>query len=171
MSRESADGVRIDQPSVSRAGMENLAASPARSDGNVEPLTLVEFVVLPEPTVLPESPELPPPQADRKATNVAMTASLVWFFMALSLSHDGGIGMLCDMPLAVDRRQNRTLLSASMARKYAPNATVGLHASPWMMPYDANDGVTLGNFMLALGAGDSDFVATDPSGRDAGYYT
>lgn len=59
----------------------------------------------------------------------------------------------------------------AMTRKYAPNATVGLHASPWMMPYDGNDGVTLGNFMLALGAGDGDFIATDPSDRDAGYYT
>lgn len=59
----------------------------------------------------------------------------------------------------------------AMVRKYAPNATVGLHASPWMQPYDVDDGKTLGAFMLALGAGDSDFVATDPSDRDAGYYT
>jgi hypothetical protein len=59
----------------------------------------------------------------------------------------------------------------AMVRKYAPNATVGLHASPWLMPYDANDGQALGNFMLALGAGNGDFVATDPSDRDAGYYT
>ena len=58
----------------------------------------------------------------------------------------------------------------AMVRKYAPNSTVGLHASPWMLPYDSNDGVVLGNFMRALGAGDSDFVATDPSDRDAGYY-
>jgi hypothetical protein len=58
----------------------------------------------------------------------------------------------------------------AMTRKYAPNATVGLHASPWMAPYDSDDGRTLGNFMLALGAGDGDFVATDPSDRDAGYY-
>ena len=58
-----------------------------------------------------------------------------------------------------------------MVRKYAPNATVGLHASPWMQPFDPDDGLTLGNFMLELGAGDSDFVVTDPSDRDAGYYT
>jgi hypothetical protein len=58
----------------------------------------------------------------------------------------------------------------AMVRKYAPNAAVGLHASPWLMPYASDDGQTLGNFMLALGAGDSDFVATDPSDRDAGYY-
>jgi hypothetical protein len=58
----------------------------------------------------------------------------------------------------------------AMVRKYAPNAKVGLHASPWLMPYASDDGVTLGNFLLALGAGDSDFVATDPSDRDAGYY-
>ncbi|MBU1237681.1 MAG: hypothetical protein KJ634_03585 [Gammaproteobacteria bacterium] len=58
----------------------------------------------------------------------------------------------------------------AMVRKYAPNAAVGLHASPWLMPYDSDDGQTLGAFMLELGAGDSDFVATDPSDRDAGYY-
>jgi hypothetical protein len=58
----------------------------------------------------------------------------------------------------------------AMVRKYAPNAAVGLHASPWMRPFDSNDGIDLGNFMLALGAGDSDFVATDPSDRDAGFY-
>jgi hypothetical protein len=58
----------------------------------------------------------------------------------------------------------------AMVRKYAPNAKVGLHASNWLAPYVDNDGQVLGNFMLALGAGDSDFVATDPSDRDAGYY-
>lgn len=58
----------------------------------------------------------------------------------------------------------------AMTRKYAPNAKVGLHASNWLAPYVNNDGRVLGNFLLALGAGDSDFVATDPSDRDAGYY-
>jgi hypothetical protein len=58
----------------------------------------------------------------------------------------------------------------AMVRKYAPNATVGLHASPWLQPFDANDGQALGSFMLALGAADSDFIATDPSDRDAGFY-
>jgi hypothetical protein len=58
----------------------------------------------------------------------------------------------------------------AMVRKYAPNAAVGLHASNWLAPYVDKDGQVLGNFMLALGAGDSDFVATDPSDRDAGYY-
>jgi hypothetical protein len=57
----------------------------------------------------------------------------------------------------------------SMARKYAPNVAVGLHASPWtyMAPGDAD---AVGKFMLALGAGDGDFVTTDPSDRDAGWY-
>jgi hypothetical protein len=58
----------------------------------------------------------------------------------------------------------------AMVRKYAPNAAVGLHASNWLAPYVDKDGQVLGNFMLALGAGDSDFVATDPSDRDAGFY-
>lgn len=58
----------------------------------------------------------------------------------------------------------------AMVRKYAPNAKVGLHASPWLAPYASDDGTTLGAFMRELGAGDSDFVATDPSDRDAGYY-
>jgi len=57
----------------------------------------------------------------------------------------------------------------SMARKYAPNVSVGLHASPWtyMAP---GDGEVTGRYMAALGAGDGDFVTTDPSDRDAGYH-
>ncbi|HTY02201.1 MAG TPA: hypothetical protein VMC81_00575 [Rhodocyclaceae bacterium] len=58
----------------------------------------------------------------------------------------------------------------AMVRKYAPNAAVGLHASDWLMPYITNDGQVLGNFLVELGAGDSDFVGTDASDRDAGYY-
>lgn len=57
----------------------------------------------------------------------------------------------------------------SMVRKYAPNASVGLHASPWT--YTAKgDGEVTGQYMAALGAGDGDFVTTDPSDRDAGWY-
>lgn len=58
----------------------------------------------------------------------------------------------------------------AMTRKYAPNAKVGLHASPWLSS-QAGDGVATGSFMLALGAADGDFVVTDPSDRDAGYYS
>jgi hypothetical protein len=58
----------------------------------------------------------------------------------------------------------------AMVRKYAPNATVGLHASPWNYTV-AGDGAATGAYMLALGAADGDFVVTDPSDRDAGYYT
>lgn len=58
----------------------------------------------------------------------------------------------------------------AMTRKYAPNAKVGLHASPWLY-FQSGDGSTTGNFMLALGAADGDFVVTDPSDRDAGYYS
>ncbi|WP_254048176.1 hypothetical protein [Uliginosibacterium sp. TH139] len=57
----------------------------------------------------------------------------------------------------------------AMVRKYAPNAKVGLHASPWLSA-TSGDGIATGNFMVALGAGDGDFVVTDPSDRDAGYY-
>jgi len=58
----------------------------------------------------------------------------------------------------------------AMARKYAPNATVGLHASDWLIGMNG-DGAATGAFMVALGAGDGDFVFTDPSDRDAGYYS
>jgi len=56
-----------------------------------------------------------------------------------------------------------------MVRKYAPNAVVGLNASAWNIGA-AGDGVACGNFMKALGAGEGDFLGSDPSDRDAGYY-
>jgi len=58
----------------------------------------------------------------------------------------------------------------AMARKYAPNASVGLHASPWNY-MQGGDADTTADYMLALGAADGDFIATDPSDRDAGWYT
>ena len=58
----------------------------------------------------------------------------------------------------------------AMVRKYAPNAKVGLHASAWLMPYVSDDGKVIGDFLRELGAADTDFVVTDPSDRDAGYY-
>jgi hypothetical protein len=58
----------------------------------------------------------------------------------------------------------------SMARQYAPNAKVGLHASPWNYT-QSGDAAALASFMNALGAADGDFFVTDPSDRDAGYYT
>jgi len=57
----------------------------------------------------------------------------------------------------------------AMARKYAPNSLVGLHVSPWNFQ-SSGDAATVGAFMKALGAANGDFVATDPSDRDAGYY-
>lgn len=57
----------------------------------------------------------------------------------------------------------------TMVRKYAPNSAVGLHASPWTHG-TAGDAQALASFMNALGAGATDFVATDPSDRDAGWY-
>ncbi|MBN2714456.1 MAG: hypothetical protein JXX14_01300 [Deltaproteobacteria bacterium] len=56
-----------------------------------------------------------------------------------------------------------------MVRTYAPNAKVGLHASAWLIGMDG-DGVATGEFMNALGAATGDFIVTDPSDRDAGYY-
>ena len=58
----------------------------------------------------------------------------------------------------------------AMARKYAPSVSVGLHASPWNYMASGN-GEETGRYMLALGAGDGDFIATDPSDRDAGWYS
>jgi hypothetical protein len=57
----------------------------------------------------------------------------------------------------------------TMARKYAPNSSVGLHASPWTWSSTA-DAQSLGTFMNALGANDADFIALDVSDRDAGWY-
>ncbi len=69
----------------------------------------------------------------------------------------------------------------SMVRKYAPNAKVGLHASGWGTTTNvlsntdasldvASEGNKLGKFLIALGAADGDFIATDMSDRDAGFY-
>jgi hypothetical protein len=69
----------------------------------------------------------------------------------------------------------------AMARKYAPNVRIGLHASSWGPGLDAllntdttvdiaAQGAKLGAFMAAAGASDADFVTVDASDRDAGYY-
>jgi len=69
----------------------------------------------------------------------------------------------------------------SMARKYAPNVRIGLHGSSFGPGVDATantdpsvdipgEGRKLGNFLLAVGAGEGDFVTVDASDRDAGYY-
>lgn len=57
----------------------------------------------------------------------------------------------------------------AMARTYAPNAAVGLHVSPWHYS-EAGDAAASAKFMLALGADQGDFVANDPTDRDAGWY-
>jgi hypothetical protein len=56
-----------------------------------------------------------------------------------------------------------------MARTYAPNAPLALHASPWYyhMPGDAQ---ALAQFMNRLGGAQADLWVSDPSDRDAGYY-
>jgi len=69
----------------------------------------------------------------------------------------------------------------SMARKYAPNAKIGLHASAWGTGVDATlnldptlnvpaEAAKLAAFLLAVGAGGGDFLTVDASDRDAGYY-
>jgi hypothetical protein len=68
-----------------------------------------------------------------------------------------------------------------MVRVYAPNAKVGLHASAWGTKFDVfgnsdpkldvlGEAQKMSTFLTALGAGDGDFIVTDPSDRDAGYY-
>lgn len=56
-----------------------------------------------------------------------------------------------------------------MVRIYAPNATVGLHVSPWNYA-SAGDAASWASFMLALGADQGDFLVADPSDRDADWY-
>jgi hypothetical protein len=69
----------------------------------------------------------------------------------------------------------------AMARKYAPNARVGLHASGWGTMFDVLNnsdpsldasahGAKLGQFLAGCGAGGGDFVGADMSDRDADYY-
>ncbi|HZX97627.1 MAG TPA: hypothetical protein VFE90_24130 [Myxococcales bacterium] len=69
----------------------------------------------------------------------------------------------------------------AMARKYAPNARIGFHASPFATGIDvaqnrnasldvAAEARKLAAFLAAAGATAADFVVTDASDRDAGYY-
>ncbi|QSQ22944.1 hypothetical protein JY651_48965 [Pyxidicoccus parkwayensis] len=69
----------------------------------------------------------------------------------------------------------------AMARKYAPNAKVGLHASPWATKMDvylnaqasfdvAGEARKVADFLLKLGAADTDFIVIEASDRDAGWY-
>lgn len=55
----------------------------------------------------------------------------------------------------------------SMARKYAPNTTVGMHLSCWDWQSNARK---CGEDYLDLGAKDADFLVADVSDRDAGWY-
>ena len=69
----------------------------------------------------------------------------------------------------------------AMARKYAGNAKVGLHASPWATRTDVflntnasfdveGEARRVADFLLARGAADTDFVVVETSDRDAGFY-
>ncbi|MGZ3457624.1 MAG: hypothetical protein ACXU86_03870 [Archangium sp.] len=69
----------------------------------------------------------------------------------------------------------------AMARKYAPNARIGLHASAWATNVDAmmNTSTSLdvgaearkvGNFLIECGGATGDFVVVETSDRDAQWY-
>lgn len=56
-----------------------------------------------------------------------------------------------------------------MARKYAPNATVGVHVSPWVI--SDSEAIAWSDFLIALGARNGDFLVVDNSDRDADWYS
>lgn len=69
----------------------------------------------------------------------------------------------------------------AMARKYAPNARIGLHGSPWATKIAVltnrnpsldvvGEAQKLGAYLEALGAAGTDFVVVDASDRDAAWY-
>lgn len=69
----------------------------------------------------------------------------------------------------------------AMARKYAPKARIGLHASAWGTNMDVLSNTSasfnvpaeakkLADFLVECGAATGDFVVVDASDRDAGYY-
>jgi len=69
----------------------------------------------------------------------------------------------------------------AMARKYAPHARIGLHASPFATGRDVSlnadasldvgaEARKLAAFLDAAGATGGDFISVDASDRDAGYY-
>ncbi|WP_199242810.1 hypothetical protein [Vitiosangium sp. GDMCC 1.1324] len=69
----------------------------------------------------------------------------------------------------------------AMARKYAPNAKVSLHASAWATKIDAMmnqdpslnveaEAVKVADFLRECGGGSADFVVVETSDRDAQYY-
>lgn len=69
----------------------------------------------------------------------------------------------------------------AMARKYAPNAKVGLHASSWATrndvllntnaSYDVDgEARKVADYLATLGVGDTDFITVEALDRDAGFY-
>jgi hypothetical protein len=54
----------------------------------------------------------------------------------------------------------------TLARKYAPKALVGFHASRWA----AGDPGTVAAYLVRIGAGQADFLTTDTLDRDAGCF-
>ena len=69
----------------------------------------------------------------------------------------------------------------AMVRRYAPNARVGLHASSWATMVDVNYNTNalldveahaqrVANYLLGLGASETDFVVIEACDRDADFY-
>lgn len=54
----------------------------------------------------------------------------------------------------------------ALARKYAPKALVGFHASPWA----SSDPETITKYLLEIGAGDADLMVIETLDRDAGCF-
>ncbi len=69
----------------------------------------------------------------------------------------------------------------AMAKKYAPNAKVGLHASAWATGIDVSlnksasfdlkaEARKVADYLKECGGADADYIAIEASDRDAGYY-
>lgn len=54
----------------------------------------------------------------------------------------------------------------TLARKYAPKAIIGFHASQWA----ADDGAKVAAYLVKIGAADADIVVADALDRDAGCF-
>jgi hypothetical protein len=92
----------------------------------------------------------------------AATPSAISAKVALSNPTDCGTGF-------ADDAAGYAKCMIHMVRKYAPNATVGLHFSPWNYT-SAGDAASWASFMLAIGAADGDFLVADSTDRDADWY-
>ena len=66
----------------------------------------------------------------------------------------------------------------ALVRMYAPAARIGYHASMWGAYYDVTDpnadietsGKTVADFLVSVGAGETDFMSVETLDRDAGFW-